>query len=267
MAALLGVCGPSTGSRPTPPGGLGIGGYNRLTRCRRPEVSFMYDSFKTFSLFVCLYYMSQTDRQTDKATHWKSAIFDTDDNWSKLDTLPAFIKTVHRQKEICPTTQKPHFQVHVICHQQVRLTKMCSWIKATKWLPVIGKEHIENSIKYTSKTDTAVEGTHTVTQGEKYYQTHELLLEIARHYVRPDFNQPYFDEADKWETLTRRMISFNPKWANKLCNPALKKAWDWWGTRFIDHVERYSDETCGAYIIEGPASEEDHPVPEECLIE
>lgn len=205
--------------------------------------------------------MSQTDRQTDKSTHWKSAIFENDDNWSKLDTLPSFVKTVYRQKEICPTTGNPHFQVHVVCHRQVRLKQMCSWIKATKWIPVKGDTHIKNSINYTAKTDTAVAGTHQVQQGEAYLRMHELLLEIAKQYT--PLEEGYTRIATDFGYLTSRMVAVDPVWADKLCNPALEKAWKLWGNTFISHVASYAEATSGAYIIEGPASEEDPPVSEE----
>lgn len=207
--------------------------------------------------------MAQTDRQTDKfqgtAIHWKSAIFDVDDNWSKLDTVPSFVKTVYRQKEICPTTQKPHFQAHIVCHQQQRISKLCSWIKATKWIPVKGDDHIKNSINYTSKKDTAVEGTHQVQHGEKYYQLHELLLEIAKRYTPDDAlitDTGLWLQRRSWEGLTSRMVREDPKWANKLSNPGLKKMWDWWGDEFLLKVSEYLEETSGAYIIEGPADSE-----------
>jgi len=219
------------------------------------------------SFFVCHGYMAQTDRQTDKpATHWKSAIFDVDDNWAKLDALPACVKTLYRQKEICPTTQKPHFQVHVVCHRQVRFTQLTPWIKATKWIPVWGKDHIDNSINYTQKKETAIEGTHQVTQGEQYLRLHELLLEIAKQYDVEDYQRTgaAWMQARGWEMLSSRLVRRDLNWANKLCNPATKKAWDWWGEVFLKRVSEFCEETNGAYIIEGPASED---LSEECLIE
>lgn len=206
--------------------------------------------------------MSQTDRQTDKpATHWKSAIFENDDNWAKLNTLPSFVKEVHKQKEVCPTTGNPHFQVHVVCHRQVRLTQMCSWIKATKWIPVWGKEHIENSIKYTAKTESAIPGTHELVQGEKYLQMHELLELIAKEYT---WSEPttettkvsVLEESVSFETLTSRMVSRDVKWVNKLCNPQIKKSWEMYKWVFIRKMWEHLDETGGAYIIEGPDPEE-----------
>lgn len=217
--------------------------------------------------------MSQTDRQTDKFTHWKTAVFGVDDNWSKLDTLPPFVKTVYKQKEICPSTGNPHFQIHVVCNRQVRLTQMCSWIKSTKWIgiPASDKKHIENSIKYTSKSDTAVAGTHEVVQGEKYFQMHELLELIAKEYDHPErttetTKTSVLDQAISFETLTSRMVSRDVKWVNKLCNPQIKKMWDMYAWVFIKKMWEHLDETSGAYIIESPAPEEDESE-EGCLIE
>lgn len=206
--------------------------------------------------------MAQTDRQTDKASHWKSAIFDVDDSWAKLDTLPPFVKRLHRQKEICPTTQKPHFQVHVECNRQVRLTQLTAWIKATKWIPVLGQQHIANSIKYCSKTESAVEGTHEVLEGEKYLQMHELLLNVAKMVWHMSMD----GDGMEWNVVTSRLVELDLKWANKLCNPAIKKAWETWGGVFVSRVAEWSEESGGAYIIEGTTHEEEtNPI--ECLID
>jgi len=226
--------------------------------------------------------MSQTDRQTDKpATHWKSAIFDSgvDSNgvswsgqWASLEpgALPAFVKTVYKQKEICPDTQREHFQVHIVCHRQVRLTQMSGWIKRTKWFAVIGDKHIKNSIAYTSKKESAVEGTHEVVQGEKYYQIHELLQLIAKEYdhaERPSeaSQSSEMERALSFETLSSRLVWRDVKWVNKLANPQLKKLWDMYKWVFIAKMWEHLDDTGGAYIIEGPASEDIES--EEYLIE
>lgn len=176
--------------------------------------------------------MEKTDRQTDKSTHWKSAIFDLDDNWTKLDNPPAGFK-VYYQEEICPTTQKPHRQTHVDCGKQVRLSALTKWLKATKWIPVLGKQHIENSISYTSKKDTAVEGTHKEIQGEHYYKMEEILRLLAYNGIhvwdewRTEEN-PWME----WKYLSGCLVEGDVKWANRLTNPAIKFAWKSWGPIF-----------------------------------
>jgi len=210
--------------------------------------------------------MSQTDRQTDKATHWNSAIFDVGENWAILKAPPpSFIKEIHFQQEVCPTTQRVHFQTHVVCHRQVRLTQLTSWIKQTNWKPVRGKEYIANSIKYTAKEDTAIPGTHTVTQGEKYYQLHEIMEVLAR-YAEPEIEtRDYLDidpkrSVNAWKYITRRLLIEDRTWANKLSNPTLRRMWEDWGSLFISNWEQG-----GSFIIEEPP--QDVETVEGCLIE
>lgn len=214
--------------------------------------------------------MEQTDRQTDKATHWKSAIFDsgTDANetpwsgqWARLDTMPSFVKELHRQQEICPETKRPHFQIHVVCHRQVRRSALSDWIKHTKWIPVKGDIHIANSIKYVKKADTAVPGTHQVVQGEQYLRIHELFQLLAR-YAEPEYpvrmDVDYDHSINRWKWITRRLIHTDLKWADKLSNPSLRRMWEEWGSLFI-----WNWEEGGSFIIEDPPQEE---VPSDCLL-
>jgi len=208
--------------------------------------------------------MSQTDRQTDKATHWNSAIFDVGENWAILKAPPpSFIKEIRFQQELCPTTSRLHFQTHVVCHRQVRLTQLTSWIKQTNWKPVRGKEYIANSIKYTAKEDTAIPGTHQVIQGEKYYQLHEIMEVLAR-YAEPAVDpQDYLDADPKhsvnsWKYITRRLLIEDRTWANRLSNPTLRRMWEDWGSLFIWNWEEGAsfiiedaspEETCSEYLI------------------
>ena len=218
--------------------------------------------------------MDQTDRQTDKATHWKTAVYDEGDDktgahwsgqWAKLDTIPSFVKTLYRQKEVCPETQRLHFQVHVVCHRQCRRTQLSGWIKHTKWIPVVGEQHITNSINYCSKKDTAVPGTYEVTQGEEYMRLHQLLQELAKH---SEFELPQFSldvvpkqSMNGWKWISRRLIMKDPIWADKLSNPTLRRMWEDWGSIFI-----WNWEEGGAHIIEAPPEEAGSVGSEEYLI-
>lgn len=206
--------------------------------------------------------MPQTDRQTDKAIHWNSGIFDVNENWEKLKVLPSFVKEVHTQLEICPTTGREHYQTHVVCHRQVRLSQMCAWIKSTNWKPVIGDEYIKNSIAYCSKKESAVPGTQQVIKGDQYYQIHQLLELIAKELdhaceANEHTKSSELEKAMSYETLTSRMVSRDVKWVNRLCNPILKKQWEMYKYVFLGKMEEHLEETGGAYIIEGPASEEE----------
>lgn len=211
--------------------------------------------------------MGQTDRQTDKATHWNSAIYDSGDGfsgqWDVLHgPLPSFVDWVKTKKEICPTTGREHMQTHVKCHRQVRLSQLCGWIKHTKWKPVVGEEYIKNSISYIEKQQTTAPGAKVeLLHGEKYLQIHELLLVIAKTF-RPQLVG--CGDLHSWDYMTAPLLEADLKWANKLSNPALRRMWMDWRWIFISKVDEYCEETGGAFIIEGTTSE---GVPEECLLE
>lgn len=210
--------------------------------------------------------MSQTDRQPDKATHWKSAIHNVGDNWAKLlSPLPSWIKEIKMKKEIAPTTGSEHYQIHLQCHTQQRLSKLISFIPQTKWFMVIGEEHIKNSIAYISKVETTAPGAQVeIKKGEQYYRVHELLLQIARFGENPLGSGRTEENArqaiellkvNDWDNITLRMVDMDIAWASKLSNPALRRMWDSWKYAFLRRVEEFAEQTGGAFIIEAPTSE------------
>lgn len=202
--------------------------------------------------------MDQTDRQTDKSTHWKTAVFDTNGNWEALEKLPDHVKEVHKKLEICPTTGKEHYQIHVVCHRQVRLSAMTGWIKHTKWFMVIGKQHIANSIAYISKLDTTAPGAEVqVVKGEQYYQIHDLLLIVARCFElstaadMTDLQSSDFviNKQYLWKYAAASTVrQLGLKWITKLSNPVLEKSWNIHHATLLEAV--YEDE--GSFIIEEP---------------
>lgn len=203
--------------------------------------------------------MAQTDRQTDgKAIHWNSAIFDCSGNWDKLTLLPAFVKEVHRQKEVCPSTGREHYQTHVVCHRQVTLKQMCGWIRQTNWRAIKGAEYIANSLNYCRKKETAVEGTFEVVKGEKYLRIHELLLAVARA-LRPTLlpipSPPKagnavsaFNASRDMEEYEKQFIFKNAArkivqkegliWIDKLSNPVVEKMWNYFHKEILAECEK-----------------------------
>lgn len=200
-----------------------------------------------------------------RASNWKAAIFDVDDNWAKMDNLPEFIKKVYWQPEICPTTGKEHRQVHVVTHRQVRLKQMTGWIAKTKWLAVLGQQHISNSIKYCSKDETRKDGAAPqVTEGKAYLQVHELLLTVARrawYELKPfewyvhTYGHNYaqldkqYEQSRKWAAVAKYLVRDDLEWVSKLSNPVLEKLWNNFGGEFL----RVAEEQDGGFIIEPPA--------------
>ena len=211
----------------------------------------------------------QTDRQTDKtprtATHWNTAVYDEGVGfkcqWSCLDKLPDFIKEMHKKEEICPTTGRHHFQIHIVCHRQVTGKQMSSWIKHTKWSPLLGRDHIANSIAYIYKQDTAAPGAVPVSvKGTDYLRIHELLLEVAKDFeylaVPKDVSHPsvlvaqveqyLFKNAARWIVRKRGI-----EWITKLSVPTLEKSWNIFYRELLYEVQKQGE----ALIIEPPVEE------------
>lgn len=210
--------------------------------------------------------MAQTDRQTDRAIHWNSAIFDCSGNWDKLTLLPAFVKEVHRQKEVCPSSGREHYQTHVVCHTQQRLSALRGWIQ-THWKPIRGAQYIANSLSYCQKKETAVEGTFEIQKGEKYLRIHELLMAVAKA-LRPTlipFPAPIHNAYDAYKA-TQEMKKYEDQflfknaarkivqkegliWIDKLSNPVVEKMWNYFHKEILVEIEKEE----GVFIIETPS--------------
>lgn len=221
-------------------------------------------------------YMAKTDRQTDapiakdfKTRHWKSAIFDDDStnskgNWEKLCIIPVGWK-VYQIDEICPTTGKPHKQIHVDCTRQQRLSALQNYVRATKWFPVMNmkgsaQNHIQNSIDYcqglSKKEKGSIEGTAVVKDGPAYLAISDILMSLAREYVSvrlptdEEHERMYFANTEEgrkykfdigynntWECLSAKLVEKDLIWVNRLTIPAVKPAWNTWGHIFINKVQ------------------------------
>lgn len=211
------------------------------------------------------------DRQTDKTRHWKSAIYDdgegisnTSGQWNALLNNVPPTWTVYTQKEICPDTGREHYQTHVDCGQQQRLSALTNWIKYTKWIPVIGKDHIQNSINYCSKKDTAVEGTYKViVPTEKYYRIHELLEIVARSTFIHVENSHILDDFYK---MSKFIVSEDITFISKISNPILKTLWKEYNSILLQKVAMEYYDNDGLFIIEEPDRDFRQAENPQCLI-
>lgn len=204
--------------------------------------------------------MGQTNKQayTGLATHWKSGVFNVENNWDALDN-PPMGWTVYKKKEIAPTTQQEHYQVHVDCGKQVRLSALIHWLPRTRWFEVKGADHIRNSIAYIDKEATTAPGAKLqIVEGEKYLACHELLMEVARsatfpykeirrhnvddnmpveEMIRIDFNNMMVKEQYTWRSASKSLIRKDMKWISKLSNPVLSTLWHDYHAILLEKVE------------------------------
>lgn len=122
--------------------------------------------------------MSQTDRQTDKATHWAVTAYNSDmDILDDHTKYPVFVKKVYGGRETCPATGRIHFQGHIVCRVQQRLSAL------KKWLPTAHLEVARNfqaSITYAMKADTAAGDKTEKTNATPFVDNQTALKMLAK---------------------------------------------------------------------------------------
>lgn len=112
----------------------------------------------------------QTDRQTSgKTTRWQITVYES--QWPLMETMPPGIAWWGWQKEICPTTEKAHYQGCMISRQQHRWSgckgdyKVASTL--TQQLPGVHIEPADNwqkLLQYCKKEDTRAPGSSFIAQ-------------------------------------------------------------------------------------------------------
>jgi len=119
----------------------------------------------------------KTDRQTDKTTRWAFTAYK--DQWTLFDSIPDLVASWGWQTEVCPDTQREHYQGYILLKRQARFTQL------KQLLPGV---HIEAArdwnklLQYCKKTDSAVPGTQVVqTNASKHLTMTEALLKLAAH--------------------------------------------------------------------------------------
>lgn len=98
-----------------------------------------------------------SDRQTDKSTHWQTTMYG--DNISVVmmmmqsKNMPEYIHTIYGGVEKCPETGREHFQGHIKCKRQVRLSQLKKTFPGAHFeIP----RNYQASINYALKTETAI---------------------------------------------------------------------------------------------------------------
>lgn len=160
--------------------------------------------------------MGETDRQTDKTTRWAFTAFEP--QWSLFESMPDIVKEWGWQTEVCPDTQRKHYQGYILTRTQQRFAAL------RKALPGVHVEAARNwsaLLNYCKKTDTAVEGTqkHEVNV-RKYLKFHEALQRIANAWI--------FTEDGDFDTQYQRAIMalmlINEEDVSLYSNPQLMRA-------------------------------------------
>jgi len=210
---------------------------------------------KIYARFFWLARLDMENKQTNEqglASHWKTACYELE-KWEKMleGTKPHWVKKIYCQKEVCPTTNRLHYQAHVHLASQQRLSAMRGFFQS-HWMQVKGATHIKNSINYCSKKETAIAGSIKVWENEEEFLClHETLLAIAEEFydniqpleecespterlraLKENEEQFLFKNASKW------IVKKNISWISKLGAPFLEKGWNYYHGILLDEVKK-----------------------------
>lgn len=174
--------------------------------------------------------MEQTDRQTDKTTRWAFTAYEG--QWPLFATMNDTVAEWGWQTELCPTTQKPHYQGYLRTKRQVRHAQL------RKILPGVRIEAARDwnaLLEYCKKKDTAVPGTQvhqiSTTQAMTMAQALTKLASYADNKPPTDF---LLDDHEKrlekyvnteyWKAV-RLILEDNPDEVGLWTQPQYLRAW------------------------------------------
>lgn len=136
------------------------------------------------------------DRQTDKTTRWAFTAYQ--DQWHLFTTvIPELVADIGWQKEVCPDTQREHYQGFIRTKRQVRFVQM------KKLYPGVHIEQAKNwdaLVNYCRKSESAIEGSQvriTAPEGVKPLTMAQALILLAS-------NLPYDTYA--WSEMDEKKI-------------------------------------------------------------
>ena len=119
--------------------------------------------------------MAKTDRQTDKTSRWQFTAYE--DQWSLFKTMPPGVAEWGWNAEVCPKTNRKHYQGYLRLSQQQRF----AWLR--KLLPGVHIEVCKNwdALKlYCQKEETRIEGTVPTHQVSSYMTLYQYTDDVAK---------------------------------------------------------------------------------------
>lgn len=133
----------------------------------------------------------KTDRQTDtsgKTSRWQITVYEQ--QWPLMETMPPGISWWGWQKEICPKTDKPHYQGCMISRQQHRWSGCKGDYKVAATLrQQLPGVHIEPAgdwqklLQYCKKEDTRAPGSEFQAQTNSIPTHFQYAETVAQQYV------------------------------------------------------------------------------------
>jgi len=138
------------------------------------------------------------DRQPDKTSRWAFTAYEA--QWPLFEVLNPLVAEMGWQKEICPDTQREHYQGFIRTSRQVR------FVQLSKIFPGVHLEQAKNwaaLLNYCKKSDTAVAGSQIhikESEGAKPMTMAQALIFLANNLPYKLYDWSEMDEKKSKET-------------------------------------------------------------------
>lgn len=175
-----------------------------------------------------------------KTSRWSFTAYE--DQWNLFQSMPAIIAEWGWQEEVCPKTQRKHYQGFVRTLRQVRFSQL------RKALPGVHIEPAKNwdaLVNYCKKEETAVAGTqvHEMTT-IKSLTFAKALIKVAEHRPRninfdscetiEDFKQKY---AYEYERAVAELLEEDENLVGVYSQPQYERAYVKWRAVWVKKAE------------------------------
>lgn len=182
----------------------------------------------------------------NKSQRWAFTAYEQD--WDCFKVMPELVAEWGWQQEICPTTQRPHYQGYMRLKRQARLSQL------KKIFPTTHFEMAKNwnaLIQYCKKEETAVDGTQHHAVGTQYLSMSDALIKIAvnrpiidfsRCEAEEDYRRKYLYEFNESVSI---LLRADPNLIGIYSQPQYERAYvRWravWVEKAVELVKRQTD--------------------------
>jgi len=191
-----------------------------------------------------------------KSTWWSVTAFKPAEIAALKDNAhyPTCVRNVFGGIELCPETNREHFQGAIQCHQQQRMSAFKTWLPTSHLEPA---HHAEALRKYAMKPETAIEEKKQRENLIPHYSCDEIMLMVANELMCEALD----DHRDNgWRCGVNRLLRKNIKLAGQLQNPSNRAFWiltshTWVQTARQTAAEKERQELASALVLQQRHSE------------
>lgn len=195
---------------------------------------------------------------TDKTTRWAFTAYEAE--WPLFNTIPEIVAEWGWQPEVCPTTQRKHYQGYIRTKRQVRFSQL----RAV--LPGVHLEVAKNweaLLQYCRKANTKAGASVHQHNASKAMTMADALTRLAAHVPSEyTFAKPYDEDTDtrRYWAAVNEILEIDPNAVGLYTQPQYMRAWQNTKSIWLDRaallaeidLDRQTDETLTEYAFDPP---------------